>query len=101
VRASLWITKTLRRVKMQQRSEKKLVRGRTALEESDDSDGNFAFGITNKQKKKVMNVDEEIQYEHPDIPLCSELTWNFLLTPMIMYSGLGRLVIVSERKKTF
>lgn len=72
-----------------------------AVSDSDDSDGNFAFGASNKQKKKVMNVDEEIQYEHPDIPQVSELLWNFILTPIIMYSGLGRLVIVSERKKTF
>jgi len=61
VRASFWITKTLRQVKLQQRVQRKLTRGRTALEESDDdSDGNFAFGVTNKHKKKVMNIDEEI-----------------------------------------
>lgn len=48
-----------------------------------------------------MNIDEEINFEHPDIPMFAELYWNFILLPIIIYSGFGRLVIVSERKKTF
>lgn len=48
-----------------------------------------------------MNIEEEIFYENPDIPQCAELLWNFILWPVIIYGGLGRLVIVSERKKTF
>jgi hypothetical protein len=48
-----------------------------------------------------MNVNEEIQFEHPDIPECSELLWNFILMPVILYGGFARLTIVSERIKTF
>lgn len=48
-----------------------------------------------------MNVDEEIYYEHPDLPQVSELLWNFVLLPVVMYNGFGRLVIASERKKSF
>jgi hypothetical protein len=69
--------------------------------DSEDSDVDVAFGNVDKKKKKIMNIEEEIQYEHPDIPQCSELLWNFILMPVIMYSGLGRLTIFSERKKTF
>jgi len=54
-----------------------------------------------KKLKKLSNINEEIQYEHPDIPMVAELAWNFILTPLVIYGGLGRLVIVSERKKTF
>lgn len=69
--------------------------------ESDDSDVDVAFGITDKKQKKIMNIDEEINFEHPDIPMLAELLWNFILTPIVIYGGFGRLVIVSERKKTF
>ncbi len=61
----------------------------------------MAFGSQDKKKKNEMNVNEEIQFEHPDIPECSELFWNFILLPLILYGGFGRLTIVSERKKTF
>jgi hypothetical protein len=43
----------------------------------------------------------EIDYEHPEIPQMDELIWNFILMPIIIYGGFGRMIIVSERKKTF
>ena len=65
-------------------------------EDSDD----IVFSL-DKKRNNLKSISEEIQYEHPDIPQISELIWNFILTPVVMYSGLGRMVIVSERKKTF
>ena len=35
------------------------------------------------------------------MPYLSELMWNFILMPVVMYGGFSRLIIVSERKKTF
>ena len=74
-------------------------------ESSDDSDSfedSVAFG---SHKKKIGNdvndVMVEIDYEHPEIPQYDELAWNFFLMPAIIYSGFGRMIITSERKKTF
>lgn len=58
------------------------------------------FG-TEKKKKHIDEIAEEIDYEYPDIPQLSELIGNFFLMPIIMYGGFSRLIIVSERKKTF
>ena len=44
---------------------------------------------------------ERVRFDHPDIPSRWELIWNFVLKPVVVYTGLGRLVIVSERKKSF
>jgi hypothetical protein len=110
MKAAYFVTWTLRAQKLEQREKKRLAlmakpkppqRDDIKQEESEDSDIQVALGTTDKKKKRIMNVDEEIQFEHPDIPQQAELLWNFVLLPVLMYSGIGRLVIVSERKKTF
>jgi hypothetical protein len=99
IKASWYITKTLRQEKL---SAKELKSKSKGVEDNDDSDDvDVAFGKTDSRKKKIMNIDEQILYEHPDIPQNSELLWNFILQPIIIYGGFGRLVIVSEKKKTF
>ena len=102
IKASWYITRTLRREKLRNREQRSKSKGMRVGDDDDDSDGvDVAFGKTDSRKKKIMNIDEQIQYEHPDIPQCSELLWNFILQPAIIYGGFGRLVIVSEKKKTF
>ena len=44
------------------------------------------------------NFEDELEFEHPEIPTYNELFWNFLLMPIIVYAGLGRVVVLSERK---
>ena len=43
-------------------------------------------------------LDEEIEFEHPEIPTYQELFWNAIFMPLIIYAGLGRVVLLSERK---
>jgi hypothetical protein len=60
-----------------------------------------AFASPKKKKGNVNDIMVEIDYEHPEIPQLDELIWNFVLMPIIIYGGFGRMIIVSERKKTF
>lgn len=43
---------------------------------------------------------DQIEYEHPEIPNPSEVFWNFIYTPIILYAGFGRVTILSQRKST-
>ena len=43
---------------------------------------------------------KEIEFEHPEIASYSELFWQFIFMPVVIYAGLGRLVVSSERKTT-
>ena len=47
------------------------------------------------------NIAEEIAYENPEIPSYTELAWNLVQQPVVMYAGFGRVVITTERRKTF
>jgi hypothetical protein len=47
---------------------------------------------------KKRTLEEEIEFEHPEIPTYSELFWNIFFMPLIIYAGLGRVVVLSERK---
>ena len=46
------------------------------------------------------NIEKEIEFEHPEIPSPTEMFWNFLLTPLIVYTGFGRVVMLYERKNS-
>ena len=45
-------------------------------------------------------IDKEIEFEHPELPSPTEMFWNFLLTPLIVYTGFGRVVMLYERKNS-
>ena len=77
-------------------------KGEESSDESDSFDDSVAFGSHKKKKGNDVNdIMVEIDYEHPEIPQMDELVWNFFLMPVIIYSGFGRMIITSERKKTF
>ena len=103
IKNARYITRTLKREKLAERADRIARRAKARQSElsSDSDDVDVAFGRTDKKRKAMMNIEEQIQYENPDIPQCAELLWNFILQPVIIYGGLGRLVIVSEKKKTF
>lgn len=46
------------------------------------------------------DVDQEIDAEHPEIPSTSEMGWNFIFTPIIVYTGFGRVAMLYERKNS-
>ena len=46
------------------------------------------------------NVDEEIEFEHPEIPTSYESMMTLFLMPVILYCGFGRALIASEKKST-
>lgn len=59
IKASWYITKTLRKEKLQSREQRQKSKGmRTANEDSDDVD--VAFGRSDTKRKKIMNINEEI-----------------------------------------
>lgn len=53
-----------------------------------------------EKEKKSRNYLKEIEFEHPDLASYSELWWQFFFLPVIIFGGLGRLVVPSERKTT-
>lgn len=82
--------------------QKKANAGEESSDDSDSFEDSVAFGSHKKKKGNDVNdIMVEIEYEHPDIPQMDELAWNFFLMPVIIYSGFGRMIITSERKKTF
>ena len=64
------------------------------MQDSDDEDEG-AVG-TNLTK----NYLKEIEFEHPELSDYQELFWQFFFMPVVIYAGLGRLVVVSDRKTT-
>jgi hypothetical protein len=100
INATYYMTTKIRNEKIgdNRKKGKKTPKG----EESEDSGGEVGvFDKEKKKRKKIDEIAEEIEYEYPEMPQLSELLWNFILMPIIMYGGFSRLIIVSERKKTF
>ena len=64
-------------------------------EDSEDENLNTVSAV-----KKSKNYLKEIEFEHPEIASYQELFWQFFFMPAIIFSGLGRLVVVSDRKTT-
>ena len=50
------------------------------------------------KKKAGRNPDEEIEFEHPEIPSNYESFMTFLMLPVLIYGGFGRSVVVSEKR---
>lgn len=65
-------------------------------DDSDDEDEKLKKG----QKPKSKNYLKEIAFEHPEIASYQELFWQFFFLPIVIYAGLGRLVVISDRKTT-
>jgi len=59
MKASFYITNNIRKEKIRERKKRKLSKP--------GKDFQFSFGKGDK-KRKMKNINEEIQYEHPDIP---------------------------------
>lgn len=51
-------------------------------------------------KPKQRDADEEVLFEHPEIPSSYESLMTFLLMPVILYCGFGRALIAQEKKST-
>ena len=66
---------------------------RILAEDSDDEEEDNAG-------EKSKNFLEEIEFEHPEIATYQELFWQFFFMPVVIYAGLGRLVVLTERKTT-
>jgi hypothetical protein len=49
---------------------------------------------------KSKNFLKEIEFEHPEIASYQELFWQFFFMPIVIFAGLGRLVVTSDRKTT-
>jgi len=47
---------------------------------------------------KKRTINEELEFEHPEMPTYTECFWNLFFMPIIIYAGLGRVVVLSERK---
>jgi hypothetical protein len=60
----------------------------------------YDVGTVGELKTKVRNPEEEIQYEHPEIPDCSETIVTMLLLPFVIYGGFARSVMISEKRST-
>ena len=56
--------------------------------------------ISGEMKVKARNPEEEISYEHPEIPDWSETTLTMLLMPLVIYGGFGRSIMISEKRST-
>ena len=64
------------------------------FKDSDDEDEN------EKGHKNSRNYLKDIEFEHPEIASFSELFWQFFFMPVVIYAGLGRLVVTTEHKTT-
>ena len=64
-------------------------------QESEDEDGD-----DKSLHKDTKNFLEQIEFEHPDLASYNELFWQFFFMPAVIYAGLGRLVVLSDRKTT-
>ena len=58
------------------------------------------YSESEEEAPKTRNIDKEIEFEHPELPSPTEMFWNFFLTPVIIYAGFGRVVMLYERKST-
>lgn len=52
------------------------------------------------ETKKKRDADQEISYEHPEIPDWNETLITMLLMPLVIYGGFGRNVMISEKRST-
>ena len=53
-----------------------------------------------EEERKERNIDKEIEFENPELPSQTEMCWNFFLTPIVLYAGFGRVVMLYERKSS-
>jgi len=63
-------------------------------EDSDEEDEK------NKKGQKSKNYLKDIEFEHPEIASYSELFWQFFFMPIVVFAGLGRLVVCTDHKTT-
>ena len=63
-------------------------------EESDDEDE----APDKKNQKQILW--KEIEFEHPELASYQELFWQLIFMPVVIFAGLGRLVVLSEKKTT-
>ena len=61
-------------------------------EDSEDED--------EKKGKKSKNYLKDIEFEHPEIASYSELFWQLFFMPVVVFAGLGRLVVCTDHKTT-
>lgn len=59
MKASFYITRSLRKQKLESKQSNRKNKGKTEEEEDTDDAVDVAFGL-DKKKKKIMNIDEEI-----------------------------------------
>lgn len=48
----------------------------------------------------IRNADEEIAYEHPEIPSRFESLVTMLMLPLVIYGGFGRSVMMYEKRSS-
>jgi hypothetical protein len=96
---------TKKKIFLEKEEERRLGIENNKKDDDSESENSFndsvAFGSHKKKSGNVNDLMVEIDFEHPEIPQLDELIWNFFLMPIIIYGGFGRMIIVSERKKTF
>ena len=64
-------------------------------QESEDEDED-----RNEKEKGAKNFLKEIEFEYPELASYQELFWQLMFMPAVIYAGLGRLVVLSDRKTT-
>jgi len=64
-------------------------------QESDDEDED-----AKENEKGSKNYLKEIEFEYPELASYTELLWQLMFMPAVIYAGLGRLVVLSDRKTT-
>ena len=81
-----------------------LKRGVSDVGDMDKSNMDFVHALVyddfelDMQKTQKRDPDEEIEFEHPEIPSTYESFMTFLLMPIVIYGGFGRSVVVSEKR---
>lgn len=64
-------------------------------QESEDEDDD-----AQANEKGPRNFLKEIEFEFPELASYQELFWQLMFMPAVIYAGLGRLVVLSDRKTT-
>ena len=79
---------------------------KTGLENLENESNLDRFGSATEEDENEeetiyqRNIEKEIEFENPEIPTPTEMFWNFFLTPIILYTGFGRVVMLYERKNS-
>lgn len=56
--------------------------------------------LSSEMKVQARNPEEEISYEHPEIPDGQETALTMVMLPLAIYGGFGRSVMISEKRST-